>query len=235
MSAIASAQTGGESSPGIDRKVSVAESQVSGSTAARPGRSDTVLSFTRPPMTTGSGSSNSLRHQNSVYTLTSTNFLSQRNDSVKSTSQSKTPVSLLSSLVFYLFFAEGQERALGMEAQKAVLLAFNQAVVMIILESIILAFLCLFVVPTVAATGENKKAAFLLVYVCLYIIGQVFQAVLVFDAVGALLSLWSVHTNSVVTGKEQKHDAGHWNGSLQHWNDRLRCYSSLSDLSTQGG
>lgn len=185
MTSVETATARGEG-PSIDRKVSIADSQVSVSTV-RPGRSDTVLSFTRPPMTTGSvsGSSNSIRHQNSVYTLTYTNFLSHRNDSVKSIGQgqSKTPASLLSSLVFYLFFAEGQERALGMEAQKAVLLAFNQAVVMVILESIILAFLCLFVVPTVSVAGENKKAAFLLVYVCLYIIGQVFQAVLVFDAV----------------------------------------------------
>jgi hypothetical protein len=112
-----------------------------------------------------------------------------------STAKSQEPISptesagchdYLSSFVMFLFFKNGQEKALGIEAERAVVLAFYQCALMTLLEIVILAFISLYINPM---GGVNKKAGFLVVYVVLYILGQLFQAALVFDAVCSYLAL----------------------------------------------
>ena len=112
-----------------------------------------------------------------LYTLSQTSL----RDTPSKSESFKQPANLISHFVLTVLFKNG--RTLGVEAQRAIILAFAQCVVINLLEIIILSFLSVFVGPTVGYGGDNKKAAFMLVYALLYILGQLFYTTLVFDAV----------------------------------------------------
>ena len=105
------------------------------------------------------------------------------------------PLSIkISKYLLSLFFNGTQFKAFGMETHRAVCLAFFECVFVVIFEIILLVFIGLYVGPSIASGVQNKKAAFLLVYICLFILGQIFYLGLVFDSAKSQNAIQTVGT-----------------------------------------